>query len=202
MLVTRPMSPVRTRATTPASIAIPIESAQMNTTRPSTSARSGGTRDSVSAGPSDGATGSPSVVWPLASSLGTAHCLLEEHRRRLAGDAELARQLLQSSCERDPPGWREALDRFDQALLGERGGSARRLLAPLRQAELDPAAIARGTGPPHQPALDQAAHHGRDGALVRQRAPRQLRGRERGAGRPQLLQHEQLGGGEARAHLG
>src|SRR3954470_18110648 len=162
------MSPVRARATTPASIAIPIESAQMKTTRASTSARSGGTRDSLSAGPSDGATGSPSVVWPLASSLGTSHRLLEEHGRRLVGDAELARQLLQSLGEPRPPAWREPFDRCDQTLLGERGGNARRLLAPLRQAELDAAAIARRSDPPHQSRFDEAAHHHRHGALVRQ----------------------------------
>jgi len=47
-----------------------MESAQMKTTRASTKARSGGTRASNKAGPNEGATGSPSVVCPLAISLG------------------------------------------------------------------------------------------------------------------------------------
>ena len=60
--MTSPIRRVSTCATTPAMPAITTDSRQMNTTRLSTSARSGGIRASESAGPSDGATGRPSVV--------------------------------------------------------------------------------------------------------------------------------------------
>ena len=68
--MTKPIRRVSAWATTPAAAAMTIESAQMKTTRASTKARSGGTRASNKAGPSEGATGSPSVVCPLAISLG------------------------------------------------------------------------------------------------------------------------------------
>jgi len=68
--VTSPISRVSAWATTPAAAAMTTERAQMKTTRASTRARSGGTRASTNAGPSEGATGNPSVVCPLAISLG------------------------------------------------------------------------------------------------------------------------------------
>src|SRR2546425_5994674 len=62
-----------------------MERTQMYTTRPSTSARSGGTRASDSDGPREGATGNPSVVCPL-----TIQCRLKAFGSRQHGRPDVA----------------------------------------------------------------------------------------------------------------
>ena len=98
--MTSPIRRVSAWATNPAAPAIRMERTQMYTTRPSTSARSGGTRASDSDGPREGATGNPSVVCPLTISLGTSCSFFEEHGRSRAADAQLPDELPQAQRQR------------------------------------------------------------------------------------------------------
>src|SRR5882762_2269259 len=211
------MSRVRTCATTPAASAISTASTLTNTTRRSTSARSGGTRAASSAGAIEGATGIPSVVAPVTtSSTGMralargirprarpagAPAILEEHRRRSAGELHPVDQLEQPGREPLPPARRELPNGLDQPLLQERGRGGHERPPARGETQVGAPAVVRRPAARDQARRGQALHHRRDGALVGERPSRQLRDRARRP-RRDLLQDEQLRARDAHFPLG
>src|SRR5713226_5170645 len=217
MLVTSQMSRVRTCATTPAASAISTASTLTNTTRRSTSARSGGTRAASSAGAIEGATGIPSVVAPVTtSSTGMraparrdasaprpagAPAILEEHRRCSAGELHPVDHLEQPGGEPLPPARRELPHGFDQPLLQERRRGGQQGPPARGETQVAAPAVLGRPAARDQARRGQALHHRRDGALVGERPLRQLGDRPR-LPRRDLLQDEQLRAGDAYFRFG
>src|SRR2546428_1123446 len=145
------MSRVSSCATTPAASAISTARTQTNTTRPSTSVRSSGTRAASSAGAMEGATGIPSVVAPVTTSStgirpprrpgrGAAApagaALLEEHGRRAGGELHPFDQLEESRGQLLAPPVGQPPHHLDEALLRQGGRGAQHGPAPDRESQL------------------------------------------------------------------
>src|SRR6266849_6776416 len=191
MLVTSQISRVRTCATTPAARAISTASTLTNNTRLSTSVRSGGTRAASSVGASEGATGIPSRVAPVTTSStgmrspagrsgpgprqAAARPILEEHGRRSAGKLHPIDDLGQPGGEPEPLAGRKLPHGLDQPVLQERRGGGHDGPPAGAELKVGPPPVRAGLLAGDQARIGQALHHRRDGALVGERALRQLR---------------------------
>src|SRR5437016_4162427 len=193
MLVMTPISMISACAMKPVSNARTMAQAQMTTTRASMAALSSGTRGSASAGPTDGATGSPSAVAPYSTfrslfvgrllrpraTAARPRVVFEQHRRRSGFGAKGVDERGEGVGEAFPFARREPVDETEDLLLSDRRRALQHGAAVLGEIEDQAAAVARVALAQHQAGLHQAADDDRDGTLVGARALGQIVERER-----------------------
>src|SRR5262245_63278903 len=218
-LVTRAMSRWRACATPAARRPTPTASVQIHAVRRVTLAACGAMWAEASPGPSDGATGRPSVVdpvlaafsatasgpgpgWRTAATPTGAGLALEEHGcGRVVVDAHAVNHSLEQLLELPPLTAAEVLQGLDQLHLGRAWCGGEDTLASGRQAQGRPSGIVGSGCPDDQAALGKSLDHHRDRARIGQGPPRQLGHRaDRTLAEP--LQHEELRGAEAQPRLG
>src|SRR5690349_4381128 len=209
-----------TCATPAASTATTIASAQMYAVRRVTFAACGPMFAWARPGPSDGATGSPSVVEPVLAGPsatvsgsgsgrtcapagpGHARLTLEKHWGRDGlVDSHAVDHTLQEAFEILPLRGAELLQRIEEIRLRGAWGSAEEALAGGGEPERGAAGVLGRDGTDHQATLGETVHHHRDRACVGEGSPGELGHR---AHRPlrQAFEDEELRRAQPEARLG
>src|SRR5581483_1885599 len=196
MLVIRPISPTSACATNPVTKASSIAHIEITTTRRSSALRSIGTRADCSAAPSDGATGTPSVVAPASNSVTAAPLIFKKHRRSFGAPIHGVDDRDEVIGELPPIGLAHPLQQIDQLLLRHARSLADRRTPRARRLDHQPPRVLLGAPALQQPRVAQTGDDDGDRALIGarplgelfEREPRRLR---------HLVQDEELCTGEA-----